>query len=100
MSLMKNSLKLIETECCVCNRNNAEKIGAGADYEYRTSDDVFAAVRCASCGLVYLNPRPDVSELATIYPSNYHAFDFAEADYGIVYKIRSRLEANRLLLWC
>ncbi|MFN8550977.1 MAG: hypothetical protein U0103_05760 [Candidatus Obscuribacterales bacterium] len=24
-------------------------------------------VRCTDCGLVYLNPRPDVSELGTIY---------------------------------
>ncbi len=93
-------LKLVETECCVCDAAESAQVGAGADYEYRTSDDVFAAVKCASCDLVYLNPRPDVSEFATIYPSNYHAFDFAEADYGIVYKIRSRLEANRLLSWC
>ena len=91
---------MIETECCVCETNGAASIGAGADYEYRTSDDLFSVLRCASCGLVYLNPRPDVSEFETIYPQNYHAFDFAETDYGIVYKIRSRLEAKRLLSWC
>ncbi len=93
-------LKLTDAQCCVCDRKEAAQVGAGADYEYQTSDDIFAAVKCASCELVYLNPRPDVSEFATIYPSNYHAFDFAEADYGIVYKIRSRLEANRILSWC
>lgn len=93
-------LKLTNAQCCVCDAANATQIGAGADYEYRTSEDIFKAMKCASCGLIYLNPRPEVSEFATIYPSNYHAFDFAEADYGIVYKIRSRLEANRLLSWC
>ena len=98
---MKNKrLNLIQTKCCVCDSDGARKIGAGGDYEYRTSDDVFAAVQCDFCELVYLNPRPDVSEFETIYPANYHSFNFAEEDYGIVYKIRSRLEARRLLSWC
>lgn len=93
-------LRLVPVRCCVCETENAEKIGAGRDFEYGTSADIFAAVRCASCELVYLNPRPDVSEFETIYPENYHAFDFSEKDFGLVYKIRSRLEANRVLSWC
>lgn len=98
--MQNKRLKLIETRCCICETGDATPVGAGFDYEYKTSDDVFAAARCDSCELVYLNPRPDVSEFETIYPKNYHAFDFAENDYGIVYKIRSRLEAKRLLSWC
>jgi len=101
---MKNGnekkLKLTHVECCVCGRDAAKPIGVGEDYEYRTSADVFVAMQCETCGLVYLNPRPDVSEFETIYPENYHAFDFSEEDFGIVYKIRSRLEANRVLSWC
>lgn len=101
---MKNGnekkLKLTHIECCVCGRDAAKPIGVGEDYEYRTSADVFVAMQCETCGLVYLNPRPDVSEFETIYPENYHAFDFSEEDFGIVYKIRSRLEANRVLSWC
>lgn len=93
-------LKLVSVGCCVCDADNALPIGAGKDYEYRTSGDTFSAARCNSCGLVYLNPRPDVSEFETIYPPDYHAFDFSEQDFGVVYKIRSRLEAKRLLEWC
>jgi len=93
-------LKLTSVRCCICNADDAQPIGAGKDYEYRTSSDVFSAMRCASCGLVYLNPRPDVSEFEFIYPPNYHAFDFSERDFGVVYKIRSRLEAKRLLSLC
>jgi ubiquinone/menaquinone biosynthesis C-methylase UbiE len=93
-------LKLTFTKCCICETDDAVPVGVGEDYEYRTGADTFLAMCCRSCGLVYLNPRPDVSEFETIYPPNYHAFDFSEKDFGIVYKIRSRLEAKRLLSWC
>lgn len=97
---MEESLNLTSVKCCVCETDDAEKIGAGEDFEYRTSPDVFSAMQCNSCDLVYLNPRPSVSEFERIYPPNYHAFDFSEEDFGFVHKIRSRLEAKRLLEWC
>jgi len=93
-------LKLINARCCICDANDAAPIGFGCDYEYRTSSDTFRAVQCHACSLVYLNPRPDVSEFETIYPPNYHAFDFSEKDFGVVYRVRSRLEAKRLLSFC
>lgn len=94
-------LKLTCVGCCVCDSaSEASRVGTGKDYEYRTSDDTFSALRCNSCGLVYLNPRPDISEIEQIYPSNYHAFDFSERNFGVVHKVRSRLEAGRLLSWC
>jgi len=93
-------VNLTFTKCCVCEIDDAEPIGVGADYEYRTGNDTFLAMQCNSCGLVYLNPRPEVSEFETIYPSDYHAFNFSEKDFGVVYKIRSSLEVKRLLSWC
>lgn len=101
MEKPKNKLlEMVSVKCCVCDREDATKIGVGEDFEYRTSDDSFNAMQCNSCGLVYVNPRPSVSEFETIYPSNYHSFDFSEENFGIVHKIRSRLEANRVLSWC
>ena len=32
---------MISVGCCVCDSDDAEKIGAGSDFEYRTSDDSF-----------------------------------------------------------
>jgi 2-polyprenyl-3-methyl-5-hydroxy-6-metoxy-1,4-benzoquinol methylase len=93
-------LKIVDVQCCICETNNARAIGKGKDYEYDTSPDSFVAMKCNTCGLVYLNPRPDISEFATIYPSSYHAFDFSKKDFGIVYKVRGWLEAKRLLSWC
>jgi SAM-dependent methyltransferase len=57
-------------------------------------------VRCTDCGLVYLDPRPARSELPTIYPDRYHAFAFTEEQFGLVYRVRRRLEARRLLAAC
>jgi 2-polyprenyl-3-methyl-5-hydroxy-6-metoxy-1,4-benzoquinol methylase len=93
-------LELDFVQCCVCKTDDAAPVGVGQDFEYQTSEDTFLAMQCRLCGLVYLNPRPSVSELERIYPPTYHAFDFSEKDFGFVYKVRSRLEAKRLLSWC
>jgi SAM-dependent methyltransferase len=96
----KEFLDLTSVRCCVCETDNAEPVGRGKDFEYRTSPDTFVAMRCRSCGLIYLNPRPSVSEFQRIYPPTYHAFDFSEKEFGLAYKVRSRLETKRLLSWC
>lgn len=96
----ETSLKLVETHCCVCGTDHAETIGRGYDYEYFTSMVLFEVSRCKECSNVYLNPRPDVSEFETIYPLTYHSLDFSEENYSFVHKVRSRLEANRLLRYC
>lgn len=93
-------LALVEVACCICETDDAEPVAVGEDFEYQTSPDSFRAVRCRSCGLVYLNPRPDIAELSRIYPPSYHAFDFSEQRYGIVFQVRRRLEARRLLASC
>jgi SAM-dependent methyltransferase len=86
--------------CCLCGTADGEPIGVGKDFEYRTSEDSFLAHRCNGCGLVYLNPRPAVSEFRRIYPDTYHAFAFSEESFGLVYRVRRRLEAKRLLSLC
>lgn len=96
----KIALDLLSTKCCVCGSNDAILVGRGKDYEYHTSHDTFSAMQCKSCTLVYLNPRPSVSEFERIYPPNYHAFDFSKKKFGFVYKVRSRLEAMRSLKRC
>ncbi len=95
-----SELLLTSVLCCVCETDDAKPVGVGTDFEYNTSRNTFLAMQCHSCGLVYLNPRPSVDEFDRIYPSNYHAFDFSENNFGFVYKVRRRLEARRLLSWC
>lgn len=97
---LKTELNLVPVDCCICNNNHAIPVGRGKDFEYHTSSDTFTAVRCNSCGLIYLNPRPDISEVEKIYPSTYHAYNFSRENFGFIYGVRSRLEARRLLHIC
>ena len=93
-------LNMEETSCCICETNHGQKIGSGMDYEYHSSPQTFSALQCDNCSLVYLSPRPAMTEFERIYPSNYHAFNFSEKDFGVVFKIRSWLESRRALSWC
>jgi SAM-dependent methyltransferase len=93
-------LVLEDQQCCLCNSSDADLIGAGEDFEYRTSPDVFQVLRCRRCELVYLKQRPALSELDRIYPATYHAYQFNEAEFGFIHKVRRQLEARRLLSFC
>lgn len=93
-------LRLELARCPLCPHGEEQPIAVGEDFEYRTSPDTFLAVRCLSCGLVYLRLRPAPSELGRIYPPEYHAFDFSAEKFGLAYTIRRRLEARRLLRFC
>jgi 2-polyprenyl-3-methyl-5-hydroxy-6-metoxy-1,4-benzoquinol methylase len=94
------ALRLVAINRCLCGSTDAEEIGAGLDYEYATSPDTFHAHRCHACGLVFLDPRPDISEFQRIYPAHYHSLAFSPTEFGFVHRIRSRLEARRLLRYC
>ncbi len=93
-------LELVERPCCLCGSRSSLAAGVGEDFEYRTSEDIFTAKFCEECGLVYLSPRPAVSELDRIYPSTYHAYQFTEEEFGFVHRVRSKLEARRLMSYC
>ncbi len=89
------------TACCICGTSQwAEPVATGKDFEYESSPDSFVAKRCSNCGLVFLDPRPAMSELPTIYGPEYHAYDFTEEKFGLAYRVRSWLESRRLRKWC
>jgi SAM-dependent methyltransferase len=94
-----DALRTESVRCCICGTGDAVPVGKGEDFEYRSSPDTFVAVRCRRCELVYLNPRPAQEELGRIYPPHYHAFQFTASKFGLAYRVRSRLEARRLLTY-
>jgi SAM-dependent methyltransferase len=42
-------------------------------------EGVFNVVKCLSCGLVYLNPRPDARSIGRYYPKDYRCFQNGKA---------------------
>lgn len=68
-------IAVVDTVCSNCGSHDDEVLYEGREHEYEgTTDALFPVVRCRQCGLVRLNPRPDVSELGRIYPPDYYAY--------------------------
>jgi SAM-dependent methyltransferase len=66
---------LIELESCVlCGESRSEKVVDTSDFILASGRGSTSFFRCMRCGLVYQNPRPDRSELAGLYPSEYRDF--------------------------
>jgi 2-polyprenyl-3-methyl-5-hydroxy-6-metoxy-1,4-benzoquinol methylase len=97
-------IKTVDLPCTGCGATNDELLFVGREHEYDdTTDEPFQVVRCRDCGLVRLNPRPDVSELGRIYPPNYYAYhlidDFPAQTSGVrtlVQRIKQRMYQRRL----
>ncbi len=100
---MKSNIAKIEVECNSCGSKDTLFITHGVEHEYdNTTSDVFNVVKCKRCGLMYLNPRPDVTELKTIYPDNYYAYGLqeqnveAENQTSLLYRARKFVYMSRL----
>jgi 2-polyprenyl-3-methyl-5-hydroxy-6-metoxy-1,4-benzoquinol methylase len=64
--------------CPVCGSAEFSEFAVGFDYELLTCRNPWRFVQCAACQHVWLNPRPAVSELTTIYPSSYYAYNYSK----------------------
>ena len=71
---------LVATEeiprCDVCGGDRHRVIASGYDYELITCRNRWTYVQCEACGHVWLDPRPAVDALDTIYPSTYYAYNY------------------------
>lgn len=85
-----------EVRCTVCGGDATDEAARAYDYEYKTSRREWIYVRCRECGLVYVNPRPAVSELGTIYPPHYYSFEETQHERALVSFFRRRLEAMKV----
>ena len=100
---IKSNIAKVDVACNSCGSNESHFITHGVEHEYdNTTLDVFNVVQCNQCQLIYLNPRPDVSELKTIYPDNYYAYGLqeknleAENKTSLLYRARKFVYMNRL----
>ena len=73
-SFSKN-IKKIDRACPLCGSKKSEVVTSGREHEFdNTTHDLFFVIRCLTCNLVYLNPRPDESTLDIIYPKEYYCY--------------------------
>jgi SAM-dependent methyltransferase len=89
-------LKLIPVKCPMCAHDSGKTVARGKDYEYRTAEEEFTFIKCDSCGLIYLNPRPASEEMNRIYPDNYYAYDVKKRRNSLVTAIRNRMEKKKI----
>lgn len=92
----------VETvRCCVCGAGKTEDtpVATGFDFEYESTHDCFKFMRCANCGLVYLNPRPTADELPTIYPHDYYAYHYQDVVHPLARAVKSFLDARKMDGW-
>jgi 2-polyprenyl-3-methyl-5-hydroxy-6-metoxy-1,4-benzoquinol methylase len=97
--MVKKALQLEPVCCGVCGGDQWREYAKGKDYEYNTSDDVFQIVECQLCGNLYLNPRPTKSELSTIYPPNYYAYNYDVAIHPIAIRAKNWLDKVKVKQW-
>src|SRR5438477_1300213 len=104
MQTVRSEIAKVQVTCNSCGSAEAEFVTHGVEHEYdNTTSDIFNLVRCKQCSLYYLNPRPDVSELKTIYPDNYYAYNLqkvnveAENRSSLLYKARKYVYLKKLV---
>ena len=89
----------IQTEdvpaCPVCRSEDFRQDAVGFDYELITCVNPWRFVRCASCGHVWLNPRPAVAELGTIYPPTYYAYNYEEEINALAVRGKQALDRRK-----
>jgi SAM-dependent methyltransferase len=57
--------------CDYCGSAEHAQVVRQTDLLHRTTDEVFSIVRCTTCGLHFLNPRPDREEIGKYYSEKY-----------------------------
>lgn len=58
--------------CDLCRSNDSDVLMRQRDLLLNVTEDEFSIVRCKSCGLIYLNPRPAQDLLGSFYPPVYY----------------------------
>ena len=64
---------LESVKCVICEQDNAELLFQAQDFIYG-NEGTFPMVKCRTCGLAYLNPKPSQSEGYKFYPGDYFSF--------------------------
>lgn len=84
------------TTCAVCGEPTTTPFARGRDYELETCSNEWTFVQCIACAHVWLDPRPHVSALPTIYPPHYYAYDYEQRINPVARRAKAALDARKL----
>jgi len=73
--------------CSLCGSTDLRGVFTARDPHYGISGE-YRIVRCAACGLQFVNPMPSDEELASLYPSDYYAY--REAPKASPWKLKAK----------
>ena len=79
-------------KCPVCSGTRRQNFAFGFDYEIETCSNRWEFWQCDDCSAVWLDPRPAVSELGTIYPATYYAYQIEQKVSPILLKGKEFLD--------
>ncbi|MCX5855340.1 MAG: class I SAM-dependent methyltransferase [Deltaproteobacteria bacterium] len=92
---LRRAIEIEDVNCPGCGESFYVIVTKTFDYDYFTTDIPFAVVRCQSCDLLYLNPRPRLSEISKIYPKEYSAYHFSNIRNPIIRKARNYMQSQK-----
>jgi SAM-dependent methyltransferase len=82
--------------CPVCGSDRSVPYAVGFDYELLTCNNPWWFVRCPTCGHAWLNPRPALETLATIYPPHYYAYQYQKQIHPIAVSAKAILDGFKM----
>ena len=80
--------------CDLCGADDTELVFEEKDLLHRI-DGTFYLVRCRQCGLMYLNPRPTIEEIARYYPGDYQPYTTINEDDSVIVRLDHRYGASK-----
>jgi SAM-dependent methyltransferase len=82
--------------CPLCGHGAYDVVAGGYDYESLTCTNHWLFVECERCRHIWLNPRPAVSTLATIYPPDYYAYRYRDEINAVALSAKDRIDSRKL----
>lgn len=85
--------------CLVCRSDNTEICAVGTDFEYLSSERVYHIRRCTTCGLLFLEDKPPVSDVPKLYSDRYYTVNPQSPLYlrGLIYRMKLKGDLKRVV---
>lgn len=85
--------------CLVCRSDNTEIYAQGQDFEYMSSERAYHIRRCRTCGLLFLEDKPLISDIQKLYSDRYYTVNPQSPLYlkGLIYRTKLRGDLKRVV---